>query len=423
MAKKKGKKTQNQVNFNQRGSYADAHVHFDEPNEFCKSLGFWTHVARENNIKFVATKHNSAHQDTIAKYGLDPLAVTHTYQGATFNLGIEVTCRDDTNPTGAKLHLMVIAPKLTPESPIVKLMQIKSRNDTLVDHGLIYFVSRLYGLNPEKKDILSFATRYSNGRDKIVTFGREKTYDFFMENNLNPCTSSRALFNLLEHSPSVRRVNLYMSDVIKIAHASGALVVMAHPGASLRRLSNAEIKSTVENFLILGGDGFERIYSANNTKVDNIVHQVVTEMGAQNDVIFTVGSDAHVVQPNATISKPHGYRGNLKVEDMQKFFDELGQLEQARAKGLLSHRTYAEMGGREIDDILTRAEAKVIAEEAAYRAKFEEQKEYLFGTPEPEPELVVEQPVEEQPKEAQQFDGGSIIADVVDPTIDDDMLL
>jgi hypothetical protein len=274
-------------------------------------------------------------------------------------------------------------------------MELKMRNDALVDHGLLHFVAKLYGMELNNKDILHFASKYAKGKNKIVTFGREKTYDFFMENGINPCASSRGLHNLLQHSPNVNRVNLSVEEVVKIANASRAKVIMAHPSASLYRLSNSEIEDVFREFFELGGRIVETNCSFNDPKVYNIMYRVANEMGV--DVIESQSSDVHVPDTNVTVGKPKG-QPFINANDLKGLIEAISSLE--------GKSIYID---EEIEKILCNVEAKVIAEEAKYSVVLDEQREYLAD--------VAEE------TSTQQFDGSSIIADVVDPTIDDDMLL
>jgi hypothetical protein len=125
------------------------------------------------------------------------------------------------------------------------------------------------------------------------------------------------------------------------------------------------------------------------------MYRVANEMGV--DVIESQSSDVHVPDTNVTVGKPKG-QPFINANDLKGLIETISSLE--------GKSIYID---EETEKILCNVEAKVIAEEAKYSVVFDEQREYLAD--------VAEE------TSTQQFDGSSIIADVVDPTIDDDMLL
>lgn len=315
--------------------------------------------AKSNGVThMIVVMHDSlgGFVDYVQDHNLDPNAIFHEIDGVQVSFGAEVTCRDfqSTNEKGntSKLHLLVVGPKLTPDSPIVKLLQLKTENDIMFDFGRLMFVAKANGIDLDPamvKDYVLDKARHTPGYSSI---GRKDILDFFADNGIDLAISQRGLNDLLDRVPPMPRMNIDMRDLIKVAHASGAMVIFAHPAVNLRRTTDPE--KTIRNFFSAGGDGAESEYSDSSSHFDTMICDIGNELRGKNKVVRTPGSDTHRISSTTAVGK---IRGNLIARNAhEKALEEIKTIEEARAEGKLTSRVYPEVSQEEVEGILKKYE-------------------------------------------------------------------
>lgn len=384
--KKKNRKRDNVGNYTR----LDGHVHIymrDNPlagGDGGMELHTAIANAKANGVTHMITvMHDSlgGFVDYAKQHGLNPNAVFHEIDGVKVSFGAEVTCRDFENlnikGNPSKMHLLVVGPRLTPDSPIVKLLELKTQNDIMVDFGQLLFVAEANGIKLDPALVKEYVLDKSKRVPGFSSIGRKNILDFFAAKGIDLALSQRDLSNLLDKVPPMPRMNIDMRDLIKVAHASGAMVIFAHPAVNLRRTPDPE--STVRNFYIAGGDGAESDYSDASEHFDAMMCNIGNELKKGNRVIRMPGSDTHRVTKTAGVGK---IKGKLIVKNGQeKVLEEINNIEQARQEGKLTSRVYTPVPQGEIDGIL----AKYQAESDMYMATYEAALERHLATPEPEP--------------------------------------
>lgn len=356
----------------------DGHVHVYTPNDLLEggdgamTLQDSVHLANENGVThMVAVMHNSltGFVEYVHQNNLDPTAVSHNIDGVNVYFGAEVTVRDTENPNEkgypTKAHLLVISPKLTPDSPIVRLLAIKSRNDEMVDYGLIQYIAKVNGINLNPETIKEYVLEKRKTDSGYNTIGRRDVLDFFAKNKIDLAMSNRDLDRLMEQAPRMSRLNISMQDLIKVAHASGALVIFAHPGVNLRRAPTPE--STIKNFLKHGGDGFEAFYNGMSRYFHEMILDIVKESHLPNKMVYTQGSDTHSLDERNTIGKIS--KGKFAPNSQLDTVEVLGKIGTARAKGALTDRVYEPYTDEEIEDIINKYAIEMSELERVYMEK------------------------------------------------------
>ncbi len=370
---------------------ADFHVHIKDNSDGVYSFSQALEVAILNNVANIALlQHNDLHAWTnfVKEHNLPKHKAYHKINGVKVVPAVEITCRDSENENykgnPLKLHMVVLAPILTTNSPIVRLLKIKSANDRLVDYGLLNYIAEIRGITIDHDTIKKYVINKRNEVAGFNTFGTKDSVEFFKRNGITVAKSQRELENMLEKAPRVQRLNLDMKDIIDVAHASGALVIFAHPPVNLVRTATPE--KTVENFLKCGGDGFEIITSSMDEENFKVIMDTIKANGSKNSIIFTGGSDTHVAGADVTIGKTA--KGEINEQSQIGAIYEIEKLESARARGLITERNYgASVDKGHIESIIK----KYADMEAEYEKVYDEskQKAILNATSQKNQNIVV----------------------------------
>lgn len=336
--------------------YVDGHVHILHDNsdgvmEFADVMK----IAKTNNTAIVGcTLHNNAEEllKIIKDYGLTPSKAYHEINGMRVMLDIEATVRDSGvlnykgNPV--KEHMLVIGPSLTEKSPIVKLMKIKAENDKLVDYGLLYYVRDMLNLRFDNQAVKDYVIERRKENPGFNSFTKEDVVRFYGNMGVDIAKSQRELDEILGKVPQVPRLNIELSDLIKVAHASGAMVIFAHPSTTLVRTQNKD--EAIKHFLELGGDGFEMIYNGMNEETYEAILKGLENFRSPNSILFTPGSDTHIPSEDVTIGRCA--KGWIPIKSAAGFLEEMDRLQNAREKGMLTHRQYENVSSEEIRAII-----------------------------------------------------------------------
>lgn len=335
--------------------YVDGHAHFYDWSDGQMKFGYGLKLARDNNVAVLGcTVHNNA--ELLVKitkdYGLQPFKAYHDINGIRVMLDIEATVRDSGvlnykgNPV--KEHMLVIGPSLTEKSPIVQLMKIKAENDKLVDYGLLYYVRDMLNLRFDYQTVKDYVIERRKENPGFNSFTKEDVVRFYGNMGVDIAKSQRELEEILGKVPQVPRLNIELSDLIKVAHASGAMVIFAHPGTTLVRTPNKD--EAIRHFLELGGDGFEMIYNGMNEETYEAILKGLENFRSPNSILFTAGSDTHIPSEDVTIGRCA--KGWMPIKSAAGFLEEMDRLQNAREKGVLTHRVYENVSSEEIRAII-----------------------------------------------------------------------
>ena len=363
-------------------SLSDFHIHSTGSSDGVYSIEKILHLANKHNIKNVSvTDHNNL-TETINFLKANDRHLNHAshyFNGVQFIPGVEITCRVDgiKNFKGndTKVHLLVYSPILQSNSRLVKLMKIKHGNDLAVDFGLLFNIAKLKGIEIDQDAVRNFLLQkrflFDDG---FSSFGREDVIEFFNSQGITIARSMKEYYKLFNNVPHAERLNLSASDVIRLAHNSGGLVVLAHPRTNLRRTSK---KKEVVDFLLDNEiDGFEVMTSAMDRETFDLIKYGIKRHKLYNRILFTGGSDFNIYDHHSKIGEFDHVP--LTTVTQSQFLDEIKSLEKARKNNQVTHRnykcfnTFSEMNdtvkkygqkAHEINEIYSEAKRMVLDEE------------------------------------------------------------
>ena len=319
---------------NNEQKLADFHIHTRHSFDAVLTIDDVEKCALENNVEWISiTDHNTSQAlvDLWRKRGEDFKCPYITLDsGIKVVSGVEVTARVMEIPilkgNTCKVQLLVFDADLSPQSPLMRLMDLKHHNDIDFDlRKLNYLIS----LDPKARiyedDILNWC------KEKGITTEEPSNKDimnFIEEKNLDlGITSEKKLYQLLEKMPPVERLDLDATEVIKIAHASGGYVLMAHPCRNIRRTADKQ-----ELLKVLIEDGFETLYNGEDKETYDYIKRAVKRFSKKNKMIYSGGSDSHNMIEGNCIGKYIGGKHltpivaeNLgiidKMEQLKRFYE------------------------------------------------------------------------------------------------------
>lgn len=314
---------------------ADFHIHSKYSFDGALSPVQIESAALANNVEWLSmTDHNTiqAAIDLWKDQGVDLKSPSLTLDsGVTVVSGVEVTCKvmpvANLKGNASKVHLLVYGADLSPESPIVRLMNIKHQNDLDYDlRRLQYLIS----LKPGACVTLEEIQDWFRKNDVEGEPSNKQIMDFLDDKGIDlGITSERKLTRLLEGMPPVERLDLDAEQIIKVGHASGGIVLMAHPSQNLRRTANK--MDLLETLLNAGLDGFELLYNGANSDTANLIEKAIRKFAKKRSIVYSGGSDTHNLaegntmgkwNKNRIISKASQEKGIIKrVEAMQAAYE------------------------------------------------------------------------------------------------------
>ena len=319
------------------------------------------------------TDHNTT--DAVVKYlkeNGESANTAYFKAGDTFFIpGVEATCRVSEVPNkkgnSTKVHILLYGCDWSEDSPISKLLKIKSENDRLVDLGKLDHVLSKVGMGDIVSDriIKDFVNKKRAKIEGYNTLSNDDIAEFFMylgsltekemgalglpnskiaeiqsgltsaglriKSNKGLNTLNRKLHSIYDDYPSVQRLNLDAKDVIECAHASGGIAVFAHPWCNMPRTIHQN--RLVSTLLGHGLDGFE-IGMENNTDEVEIIKSEISRAGKDDEIIYTAGSDTHNFNKGITL----GLTGKGKTITVSKprfgkFFEWLDERQKSIERG------------------------------------------------------------------------------------------
>jgi len=253
----------------------------------------------------------------------------------------EFTTRDNVTlnikENKAKYHFLIVGAKIDDaNSPLMQLLQHKRQNDIDYDLAPIEYLFRYQKVPFPSREINQYRTMLHNSGYESTEIHTDDVMALFdMHPNLvKKLGLKRATIKkMLNCIPTIRRLNVPDDILIDAAHASGALVLMAHPAKNLRRVD--DISSAVEHLIAIGIDGFN-IKEYDDPAINAIIKNICTSVKTNNPLILDAGgNDCHTLEDysNADYFK-------FTISKCRNFVTELECLQQARLEGKLTHRDY-----------------------------------------------------------------------------------
>ena len=286
---------------------ADFHIHSKYSFDGVLSPAQIEQAALSNNVEWISMTDHNTIQASIDLWkdkgaALNSPSITLD-SGVTVVSGVEVTCKvmpvANLKGNASKVHLLIYGADLSPDSPIVRLMNIKHQNDLDFDlRRLQYLISLKPGACVTLEEIQEWFR--ANGVEgepsnrQIMNFLDDKGIDLGI-------TSERKLTRLLEGMPPVERLDLDAEQIIRVGHASGGIVLMAHPSQNLRRTANK--MDLLETLLKAGLDGFELLYNGANSDTANLIEKAIKKFAKKRSIVYSGGSDIHNLAEGNTMGK------------------------------------------------------------------------------------------------------------------------
>lgn len=370
---------------------ADMHTHSDGSFDGMYPIDKLIGIANKNNVHTISvTDHNnfSAVKKFCLENNLSLIGVLHKINGINFIPGVEITCVmpniiNNVNYK-TKFHLLVYGARMDNYSPLAKLLKLKRSNDELVDYGLLKLIAKKNQLNITSSSIKEYVIQKRGQQSGFGRFGAQAVVDYLNYNNLKVGRSERSLFNMLKTAPVAERLELNIEDVIKLAHASGGVCILAHPKKNLDRTEYKQ--ESIRHMLKMGIDGFEIINNSMNEETFKLIMEECKNFNSPNKLLFTGGSDLHYEGSGLTVGST--YSNVITKKSQQAFIDEMYLLDKSRSLGVLTHRDYKYVSDRRIDTILQQYSNKAEEYEKKYASATAD---FTFDKKKPKPELENEQ--------------------------------
>ncbi|MGN0961006.1 MAG: PHP domain-containing protein [Christensenellales bacterium] len=328
---------------NKNTTNVDLHVHSFGSNDAVYSIEEILEIAKKNNIEYLSiTDHNtfSEIRKFYKKHGFDLSQPIIEVDRIKIISGVEVTCRIEKirnlKGNSTKLHLLLYGGDMSPHSPISKLLDLKRKNDIDCDIGMLRDLLKKTGhYQISEDDIRDYINNRRLQDPSFQSLGKKDIWHFLVENKITIASSYKELCEMISTLPKYERLNIEMSDLVKIANASGCEIVIAHPAVNIERVSNAN-KRILVDYLVPRVNGFEKYYPGQVDGVARMIRDCVHSRGKQRDIYYTGGSDFHDCSSGEDLGVVKGK--DLKSNLCEQFISNINKLNRARANGKLSHR-------------------------------------------------------------------------------------
>ena len=154
------------------------------------------------------------------------------------------------------------------------------------------------------------------------------------------------LYNIFNKIHLTSRLTLEAKDVINLVHASGGIVLMAHPYSNLKRTRKP--KDLIEYLINNDIDGFEMYYPFNNYHSDILLRKICKDYDV---TLFSGGSDYH--DDNQVYNDDLHIKYEPITEDKTKAFIEyMSDVDYARKKGTLITKNYKHLKDFKINNTI-----------------------------------------------------------------------
>jgi len=313
--------------------------------------------ARKNRVGIVAfTEHDNEgpYDEEQRKNGEDMSLPTYTKDGIQVIRGVELSVSCGLFTPATKFHLLIYGADFSETSPLSRLIKVKKVNNDFVSYSVLYHLSKRLGVTPSPLYIKDFVMEKRKNGSFFNRFEAKAAVEFIETYDLAPGRSERELTRILRKIPRPKRLYVDIRDALKIAHASGGICVMAHPGRTLAGMDPAKREAFIKNLLDLEIDGFELTHNGSSKEINDMIQRCIGETYSVNDYVFTGGSDLHHKGDKCTIGQANGK--DITPKDVETLLIEIRKLQYEREQGLRCHRVYREVLDHDIESILTRYE-------------------------------------------------------------------
>lgn len=355
-----------------RATKSDLHCHTINSSDGAYSFQGLLDRANLYNLEyFSTTDHNN--MEYILEYAkahdLDPALAYHLLGRVKYVPGVEVTCRineqDSLNRKGnpAKIHMQVLSPILSEDDLFYKLMKIKHTNDISYDFGALIEMANLKGVELNEADVRDYVRMKRLDVPGFSSVEKPYLYDFFKTYYPGLFSSRDEVEDLSQEITDASRLTLDARKVIEFAHNAGGLCILAHPQHNTDRMAHPE--KALDHLMDYGIDGFEMYSPVMKKKGIELVERVVKRHKTHNPVIYTGGSDTHVVNGWRDLGR-FSRKGSdvmeyILTKNMPVFTSEIEKLNKVRQQGNLTHRVYREVPVNKLEKTYNKLEAFVNA--------------------------------------------------------------
>lgn len=344
------------------GKNADLHTHTHYSTDGTRSIKHILKVAHKNNTTMPGvTDHNTllGVNKFLDKENIDRNNVMELVNGKTILVpGVEITARineiKNLNGKSSKFHFVVYGIDRNDDSPISKLLKIKSNNDHHVDLGFVQELKKHFNLNITNQDVLEYKLYRNYGDERFKAFGKDETLEFAKYLGLNLTENDEKLIDIIDKFHTTDRLNLDAKDVINLVHASGGIILLAHPYTNLRRTNHT---SDIINYLIENEiDGFEMYYPNNIKSCDTYLRKVCKD---KKIYLHSGGSDYHDDKIFTYDKYSQSHKQNqyityepITLDKVSAFIDYLNEIKEARKQGTLIIKNYQNLRGFDVNATL-----------------------------------------------------------------------
>lgn len=301
--------------------------------------------------------YNEENGANFPKY--DTSRVIHRINGVNVIPGVEITCvvpgiKSDKGKD-LKVHMLVYGARFEANGMLHRLLKAKHHNDLLRDQGLFKIIEKQFGVIISEQVIREYIIKKQSEVPGFGKFGPGNVVDFLKDKGISLPMNYDEIKKMLKSAPEPQRLQLSIEDVIKVAHASGGICILAHPHVNLNRIElglpeNAkkdqkikklasEKKKVVKKLLSFNIDGFEMVCNSANEVGNNLIRSTVKECGLDKSILYTAGSDTHFnVGDNLSSTTKLGRtkQGIINGDYQSKFYRELVNMDKARQNAKLN---------------------------------------------------------------------------------------
>lgn len=350
----------------------DLHIHSIASIDGIFSIEEIINYAKEHNVKCLSiTDHNTFKEVRrfYNKMGFDLSKPVIDVDGIKLISGTEITCRvndiknNNSNPT--KVHIQIFGADMSEDSPLSAVLDLKAKNDIDCDMGFLRDVLVYNGVhkvkdtrinaNGEREEyylpidiaIKNFVLEKIANNTSQAEVSVEDAYKFLEKYNLTIASSVKELYEIKKKLPSYERLNLDAEDVVKLAHASGGIAIVAHIGLNLDKTPHR--KGLVDALLDYNVDGFEIMYRNVDSGTIKMLKSAIKSKSLQREMVYTGGTDLHRLSGEDKLAHIKGQ--SIQSDLCKDFLMEINRLCKAREKGELTHKEYEHFDAKEINSI------------------------------------------------------------------------
>ena len=344
---------------------SDGNISFEEFLKYAEKNNYVLAAPADHHyitLKYLNSKFGITRQDfkSHAYITLDLSRLGKEFEGKTLRYVnvCEFTTRDEEvlniKGNNAKYHFLIVSPQLTSESsPFMQLLTLKRQNDIDCDLAFIEYLFRYKGVKYPSEQVNKYRAQLKAHDGESLQISREMSVDFFRKNKdlLDQLGLKLSMVKKLYNNfPTIKRLNVPVNILMSAAHASGAIVLMAHPAKNLRRVDDFQL--AIEKLLKRGIDGFN-IREHEDREINQQIKVACLRTSTLNKPILDAGgNDCHTLDD---------YEGadvlRFSTDKCKNFIKALEQLEYARQQGLTTNRQYDNINLEEVEKFIRETKA------------------------------------------------------------------